>query len=107
MLLKEFASMPFAQGMFYISALPPHKMPRSTCLSSLLQLIIVPIRWIETPMVSVMHQYNLMEAVVKRTPLGRTGRPEEIADCAVFLSSKLSSFVVGAGLMADGGITIN
>ena len=47
------------------------------------------------------------ELVQKRAhgavPLGRTGRPEEIANAALFLLSDLSSFVIGSELWADGG----
>ena len=38
-------------------------------------------------------------------PLGRTGRPEEIANAALFLLSDEASFITGAALPVDGGVT--
>jgi NAD(P)-dependent dehydrogenase (short-subunit alcohol dehydrogenase family) len=43
------------------------------------------------------------EFVVGMTPMGRAGRPEEIAYGAVFLASDESSFVTGTELVIDGG----
>jgi NAD(P)-dependent dehydrogenase (short-subunit alcohol dehydrogenase family) len=49
------------------------------------------------------------ELVQKRgggaVPLGRTGRPEEVANAALFLLSDEASFVTGASLPVDGGVT--
>jgi NAD(P)-dependent dehydrogenase (short-subunit alcohol dehydrogenase family) len=40
---------------------------------------------------------------LRRTPLGRRGRPEEIGHAVAFLVSDEASFVTGATLLADGG----
>ena len=40
-----------------------------------------------------------------QTPMGRPGRPEEIANAALFLLSDEASFVTGAALAVDGGVT--
>jgi NAD(P)-dependent dehydrogenase (short-subunit alcohol dehydrogenase family) len=47
-----------------------------------------------------------LEARQHAQPLGRFGQPEEMAGVAAFLASSDSSYVTGAMLMADGGITI-
>lgn len=36
-------------------------------------------------------------------PLGRLGRPEEVADCALFLASSLSDYITGATIDINGG----
>ncbi len=42
--------------------------------------------------------------MVQQTPLGRPGKPEEIAATAAFLASDEASFFTGADLVADGGL---
>jgi 3-oxoacyl-[acyl-carrier protein] reductase len=41
---------------------------------------------------------------VKVTPLGRTGKPEDIANIAVFLASDASAWLTGEQLLAGGGL---
>ena len=47
-----------------------------------------------------------LESLAARTPLGRIGRPEEIASVVVFLLSDAASFMTGATVVVDGGLTI-
>jgi 3-oxoacyl-[acyl-carrier protein] reductase len=42
-----------------------------------------------------------------RSPLGRLGRAEDVADACVFLSSSMASWITGQELMLDGGISSN
>ena len=46
-------------------------------------------------------------ARISRSPVKRLGRPEEVANVALFLASDDSSFVVGAEIAADGGWLLN
>ncbi len=46
-----------------------------------------------------------LAAIAEETPMGRVGRPEEIAAAILFLASDEASFMTGAALLVDGGIT--
>ena len=46
------------------------------------------------------------KAFVERQPLGRLGRPEEVAALAVFLASDESSYITGQPHLVDGGMAL-
>lgn len=50
-------------------------------------------------------QPQVYEAAFKRNPMGRMGTPQEVANATVFLASPAASFITGANLIVDGGIT--
>jgi len=58
---------------------------------------------IETPMVERVMGGRPRERVVRSEPIGRLGRPEDIANAALFLASDESSFATGAPFIIDGG----
>jgi NAD(P)-dependent dehydrogenase (short-subunit alcohol dehydrogenase family) len=58
---------------------------------------------IETPMVAQVHNASRRESWITQTPIGRYGKPNEIANAALFLASDASTYVVGHVLNVDGG----
>jgi NAD(P)-dependent dehydrogenase (short-subunit alcohol dehydrogenase family) len=62
---------------------------------------------IDTPMVSRMiaADKDAMAAIMKDTPNGRLGRPEEVANAVLWVCSPAASFVLGHALVVDGGYT--
>jgi meso-butanediol dehydrogenase/(S,S)-butanediol dehydrogenase/diacetyl reductase len=53
----------------------------------------------------IRHDEQAMADFAARTPAGRIGRPADIADVVAFLASDEASYVQGAVLMVDGGVT--
>jgi NAD(P)-dependent dehydrogenase (short-subunit alcohol dehydrogenase family) len=63
--------------------------------------------WIDTPMNAPEKADPQAEArILAQIPMGRWGRPEEIAAAAVFLCSDAASFITGEVLVIDGGQTV-
>jgi len=65
--------------------------------------------WIETSPYKkrkYRHEPNLREIDHLQHPAGRVGRPEDIANAILFLTSQKSSFITGTNLIVDGGMTI-
>jgi NAD(P)-dependent dehydrogenase (short-subunit alcohol dehydrogenase family) len=61
--------------------------------------------YIETPGTAGMSVED-RQAAERAIPLGRIGRPEDIADVAVFLASDRARYMTGAQLVVDGGMLL-
>ena len=62
--------------------------------------------FIRTPLTeSIYRDESVARARKEAIPLGRIGRPEEIASVALFLSSDESSYITGEDILVDGGLT--
>ena len=59
--------------------------------------------FIETEMTASLDA-NVVQKWVENIPLRRSGSPEDVANCAVFLASDLSSYMTGQVLQVDGGM---
>lgn len=62
---------------------------------------------VETPMVTEMlaGEPEAMKEIMRDQPIGRLGRPEEIASAVLWLCGPGASFVIGHALAVDGGFT--
>ena len=63
--------------------------------------------WIETPMTDPVAtgRPDLLETIIARYPIGRAGQPEEVGGLVAWLLSDASTFVTGAAIPVDGGLT--
>ncbi len=61
--------------------------------------------FIATEMVAKMPD-NVLQGIKEKTPVGRLGKPGEVAGAYLFLASEEAAFINGAVLSIDGGVTI-
>jgi len=57
-----------------------------------------PMNWLDE------ERHPIMAEIIKRSPLGRRGRPEEVANVVVFLTSDGASYMTGSDVLIDGGM---
>ena len=50
-------------------------------------------------------EQQLLDGEAAKVPMGRVGRPDELAAAVLFLASDQSSFITGTELIVDGGLT--
>jgi NAD(P)-dependent dehydrogenase (short-subunit alcohol dehydrogenase family) len=62
---------------------------------------------IDTPLNAEAYTPAVRRVYEERIPLGRIGRPEEVADVAVFLASDAARYITGQQIVVDGGLVVN
>ena len=64
--------------------------------------------WIRTPMTQALQEDSgRTAALLARTPMGRWGRPDDVAGPVIFLCSAAAAFVTGVVLPVDGGYSVS
>ena len=58
-----------------------------------------------TPMVQAMPE-AARKAVEEKVPVGRFGKPEDIANACLFLASEEASYINGTTISVDGGLVV-
>jgi len=63
--------------------------------------------FIDTDALKVFPNYqDMVDEVVRRTPFGRIGRPDEVADVVVFLCTDKAKWITGQIVIVDGGYSL-
>ncbi|MDA1051963.1 MAG: glucose 1-dehydrogenase [Planctomycetota bacterium] len=62
--------------------------------------------WTDTPGERKFASEETLEAAARSLPFGRLGTPEEMAEAILFMCNPQNSYMTGASLLIDGGITL-
>ncbi|MCA9122821.1 MAG: SDR family oxidoreductase [Planctomycetaceae bacterium] len=62
--------------------------------------------WTDTPGERKFASDETIDAAAKNLPFGRLGTPEEMAEAVLFMCNPQNSYMTGASLLIDGGITL-
>src|SRR5262245_60917829 len=77
------------------------------CASDRVRVNAVAPGFIETPFTrAVLGNPEVKNWLLERTPMGRIGKPEDVANAVSFLGSEKASWVTGTTLFVDGGWTV-
>ena len=61
--------------------------------------------FIETPMTEVLSE-EVRSTILKQIPVGRFGKVEDVAHCAIFLASEQANYINGQVIQVDGGMVM-
>ncbi len=78
------------------------------CAEDGIRVNVVCPAFIETPMIEnagIKKGTDFYDSVVGLHPIGRLGKPEEVAEAVIWLCSEAASFVTGHSMLVDGGYT--
>ena len=77
------------------------------CAAKHIRVNAVAPGFIDTPFTAkLLANPEVMSFLLERTPLGRVGRPEDVANAVAFLASEEASWITGTTLFVDGGWTV-
>ena len=62
--------------------------------------------YLDTVRTQVPHYDELQQAAVEAIPLGRAGKPEDVAQAVAFLVSDAANYITGQVLVVDGGMVM-
>ena len=100
---------PQAQSYYNASKAAVHHLTRSLAAEwgpTGVRVNAVAPTYIDTPMLKTLENADaLVGDWLRDTPMGRLGKPEEIASVVLFLASDASSLLTGSIVLADGGFT--